>query len=242
MDSLTTAIESADAVANVTSFFMLAGETYAKGGEAGFAGLDFYVAGRGGVLGDVDADVVAAAFTFFEPNHIRTQWEAGRQVMAPADAGVLFASCLADWGAAKVPDDLDLTRLAELAGTVVGAARPAGAPVFAAWRAVIEVPEDDARTAALFHLNALRELRAGLHGCAVVASGLSPHEAVSHRTPGMLPIFGWGEALDVADKTGVWDGAEAATNRAMAHAFEVLDDGERQEFTDLARQLYAAVR
>ena len=41
--------------------------TYAYGAELGFEGMDFYVAGRGGALGDVPADVVAAAFVFFAP-------------------------------------------------------------------------------------------------------------------------------------------------------------------------------
>ena len=62
----------------VGSHFMLDGNTYKRGAELGFQGLDFYATGRGGVLGDVDADVVAAAFAFFEPGQVRTQWDAGR--------------------------------------------------------------------------------------------------------------------------------------------------------------------
>jgi hypothetical protein len=44
--------------------FMSDGETYKRGAELGFAGIDFYFAGRGGVLGDVSNDVVASSFVF----------------------------------------------------------------------------------------------------------------------------------------------------------------------------------
>ena len=46
---------------------MLDPETNAAGLEAGYSSsFAFYFAGRGGVLGDVDADVVHAAFMFFD--------------------------------------------------------------------------------------------------------------------------------------------------------------------------------
>ena len=56
---------TAGAVGALSSHFMLDGATYAKGGEMGFDGMDFYVAGRGGALGEVDGDVVSAALVFF---------------------------------------------------------------------------------------------------------------------------------------------------------------------------------
>ncbi len=46
--------------------------------EAGYPnGYAYYVAGRGGVLGDVDADVVSSAFGFFAPDLVRKMWNAG---------------------------------------------------------------------------------------------------------------------------------------------------------------------
>jgi hypothetical protein len=77
MDALATATSTADAVSQVGRHFMLDGETYKRGAELGFEGLDFYIVGRGGVLGDVDADVVSAAFTFFEPGGVRALWDQG---------------------------------------------------------------------------------------------------------------------------------------------------------------------
>ena len=238
MDALTAASRTADAVGSIGSHFMLDGATYKRGADLGFAGLDFYVVGRGGVLGDVDADVVAAAFAFLAPGHVRAQWEAGRAVLSPPEAAAEFAACCHAWAEAHVPDDLDAARLAELAGTVVASANPACAPVFAAWR-TLPVPATP-KAAAIHQMNALRELRNGLHAAAVIAAGLSPLEALSIRTPHMAPLFGWAELAEVSDVSATWDGAEEATDRAMARAFEVLDESERDELVELVNALHAA--
>src|SRR5690606_36984929 len=170
MDALDAATTTAPAVSAIGSHFMLDGRTYAQGASLGFAGLDFYFCGRAGALGDVPADVVTAALTFFAPDHVRTQWEAGVAVMPPAKAAVAFAGCAATWAEARAPDDLDAGRLAEVAGRVVADARVAGAPVFAGWR-TLEVPTDP-KAAAVHRLNGLRALRFGLHAAAVLSTGL----------------------------------------------------------------------
>jgi hypothetical protein len=238
MDALAAATRTAAAVSTVGSHFMLDGKTYERGAALGFQGLDFYVTGRGGVLGDVDADVVSAAFTFFEPSAIRTLWEQGRDVLPPEQAGREFAACCGTWAEANVPDEIDAARLAELAGEVVRSARPACAAVFAGFRA-LPVPTPP-KEAAVHQMNALRELRLGLHGAAVVASGLTPLQALSVKTPHMAPIFGWAELADVGDLQGRWDEAEERTNQAIAHAYEGLDDAQRDELADLAGSLHEA--
>src|SRR5262245_7634229 len=129
---------TAASVSGLASGFMLDPKTYAAGSERGFAGLDFYFAGRGGVLGDVDADVVSAAMVFFQPDHVRTQWEGGAGVLARGEASAVFAACQSRWADEHLADDagVDWATLADLAGKVVQNAAPAGAPLFAAWRAV----------------------------------------------------------------------------------------------------------
>jgi helix-turn-helix protein len=238
MDAQTAAKASATAVSQVASRFMLDGATYAKGAGMGFQGIDFYAAGRGGVLGDVDADVVAAAFTFFEPGYLRSQWELGRTVMSPADAARAWAACGADWAEEHIPDDLDAAALIPLLDEVVAAGRPACAAVFSGWRA-LDVPASP-KAHVLHQMNALRELRQGLHGAAVVAAGLTPHEALSLATPAMVPVFGWSEPADTTGVQPRWDEAEAATNVAIAHAYEALDEPRRDELVDRMRALYAA--
>lgn len=240
MDALEAATTTAPAVSTVGSHFMIDGPTYAQGASLGFSGLDFYVCGRGGVLGDVDADVVTAALAFFAPEHVRAQWEAGRAVMPPAKAAEAFAGCAATWAESHVPDDLDAARLAELAGRVVADARVACAPIFAGWRA-LEVPTSP-KAAAVHQLNGLRELRFGLHAAAVISSGLSPLQAMSLRSPHMLPLFGWAEGAPTEGLQATWDDAEARTNVALAHAFSGLSDGERAELAELAGALHDATK
>lgn len=219
--------------------FMLDGATYVVGGEAGFSGMDFYGAGRGGVLGDVPADVVAAAFVFFNPEVVRSSWEGSRAVMPRAAAAELFASCLVTWAEAHLGDDVDWARLAELAGKIVASASVAGAPVFAGWRA-LPVPAEP-KAAALHQLNALRELRAARHGAAVTALGLDVGAVVCHASPGMAAIFGWDGTEIAPDLPAQWDEAEALTNRATDRDYAVLDAAEAEELVALCDAATAAV-
>ncbi|MGI8791738.1 MAG: SCO6745 family protein [Acidimicrobiales bacterium] len=227
-----TAAATADAISGIASRFMTDGNTFKYGASIGFQGLDFYVTGRGGVLGDVDADVVSACFAFFNPETVRAQWELGCKVMPPKAAAAEFAKAAYAWAERSLPDDLELARLAELAGKVVDGASPAGAPIFAGWRN-LPVPTD-ARSAAIHHLNGLRELRGGLHNGAVLATGMAPLEALVVRTPQMAPIFGWMADLpDAEPHKASWQTAESATNRAFGRVFEALSSDERAEFSQL---------
>ena len=172
-------------VTGLSANFMLDGATYAVAGDAGFNGMDFYGAGRGGVLGDVSADVVAAAFVFFNPSVVAAAWEGSRDVMSRAAAAELFAGCLVTWAGEHLDDDVDWARLAELAGKVVDRVLIGGVPVFAGWKA-LPVPSD-AKAAALHQLNALRELRMARHGAAVTVVGLDIGAVVCHVYPGWPP-------------------------------------------------------
>jgi hypothetical protein len=231
-----TARATAEGVSTIGSHFMLHGGTYARGGELGFAGLDFYVTGRGGVLGPVDADVVTAAFAWFEPAMVRANWQPERA----SEAALEFAQCAYRWADDKLAGaDVDLARLGELAGRVAEGASPAGAPVFAAWRR-LPLPES-ATALAIHHMNALRELRGGLHAGAALAAGLRPVEALLVKTPHMAPLFGWTEPYaDVSGLAGQWQQAEEGTNRAIAPAFAVLDESERAELAELVAAAHAA--
>jgi hypothetical protein len=233
MDPVEAAERTGPVIVSLPAGFMLDGATYAAGGELGFDGIDFYVAGRGGALGDVDGTVVAAAFVFFHPPTIIERWDRGRAVMPPSEAAQAFASCLDSWAAAHLADGIDYDRLAELEAKVIAAASPAGAPLFAAW-SILPEPKD-AKALALHRMNVLREWRGAVHGVAVLASGLEPLEAVMIRTPGMAGLFGWPEPHpDPAAGRSEWTGAEAATNRIVGRAFAALEANERAELVELA--------
>lgn len=234
-----TATATAEATSAIGSRFMLDPATYARGAELGFSGMDFYVTGRGGVLGDVDADEVTAAFVWFEPGTVRSLWEQGTKVLPPERAAEEFAACAHRWAGAHVPDDVDAARLAELAGAVVTAADGGAAPLFEGWRRLPTPSEPKAL--AVHHLNALRELRGGLHGAAMLETGLTALEAMLVKTPYMAAMFGWGEPHpDVTACAERWERGEAATDRAMAKAFVPLSEAERAELAGLMDAVHAA--
>ena len=233
------AAATAKAVGGLSSGFMLDGATYKKGAELGFQGIDFYFAGRGGVLGDVCGDVVASAMMFFAPTTVRAAWENSSSVMGRTSAGSAFADCLQSWSHAHLGDDVDWARLAEIAAKVSDAATVAGAPLFAAWRG--SQPFADPKVQAVHQMNLLRELRMARHGAAVVALALDPADAVRHRTPQMLGIFGW-EAGDVSSEVvEAWNEAERLTNNSTDRDYAVLDAAEAAEFTQLADAAMASI-
>lgn len=243
MEPLETATATADAVSTLASHFMLDPATYAAGNELGFGGVDFYVGGRAGVLGPVDADVVAAAFAFFEPGAVRALWEQALAVMPPAEVSERFLAHGHAWADAHLGDGVDWARTAELLATVIAAANPAGAPLFAAWRAVPEPPGLSSKALALHRFNILRELRNALHAAAVLATGLLPLEALLVKTPYMAPIFGWTGDLPTVDDhhRALHAAADEGTDRALAPAYGALAAAERAELAALCAAATAAV-
>ena len=57
MTSEDAARATAQAIGQLGGAFMQDGQTYARGAEIGYSGIDFYVLGRAGVLGETHADV-----------------------------------------------------------------------------------------------------------------------------------------------------------------------------------------
>lgn len=242
MEPIDAAAATGDAINGLGTRFMLDMDTYAYGGELGFEGIDFYIAGRGGALGDVPADVVTAAFVFFEPGTVAASWARSAPIMPRLQVAEEFAGVAHRWADAHIGDAVDVARLAELAGRVSDAASVAAAPLFAGWRSLPEPDADRPKALALHRINGLRELRGALHGAAVLMQGISPHAAVARRTPYMLGAFGWQEPHpDKAEVRDAWDEAQAATERAIAPIFEALSPAERTEFTELVTGLQASL-
>ena len=68
--------------------------------ESGFTGLSGYVGARGGVLGDVDSDVVVSAFALFNPATVEMGWNQTKELGSPFDAAAALAvglGTLMDW-------------------------------------------------------------------------------------------------------------------------------------------------
>jgi hypothetical protein len=224
--------ELRDAILRVPGGFMTDPATFARGAELGFEGLDFYAAGRGGVLGEVRADIVVAALVFFAPDLIRESWDRSAAVMSRERAAREWAAVSHDWAAAHLPADGDWEAIAGLLGRVVDAAPLAGAPIFAGWRLLDE--PDEIRALVVHRMNALRELRGAMHGAAVLTVGLLPVEAIAVRTPTMLSISGWPEPHpDPEPLESRWALAEARTDRMFGRSLGVLDAAERVELVEL---------
>jgi len=193
-----------------------------------------YFIGRAGVLGDVDADVVAASVGFYPTDVVRLSWETARARVAPAAGARRYAQACQEWGRARLAGFAGAARLAELAGVVVAQAEVVGLPLFAGWRAM-PLPDDaEARVVQLLHV--LREHRGGTHLLAVLATGLTPRAAVLAGSGGApnAQFFGWRPPYE--DVSGLADQraqAEALTDRLAAPAFQALDDAETDELRGL---------
>lgn len=240
MDLAAYAASVAEPIVSGGGAFMLHPDTTARGEAIGLDLAGFYGLGRGGVLGDVDADVVISAFAFFEPGMVRAIWDGARTKMSPAEGATKYAEACADWGREHLAGVDGLDGLATLLDKVSQAASPIGAPLFAGWRAM-PLP-DDAPGRATLLLHVLRELRGGLHVCAVLAAGVSPLEALLLHSADQAALFGWSEPLpDPESKRAAQADADAATNRMVGPAFGVLDDAERDRLAAILIDVLAAV-
>lgn len=225
--------------------FMLHPDTLAIGTQAGYPnGYAWYVAGRGGVLGDVDADVVAAAFAFFNPQTVRKMWQAGIAVEGARKSGTRYATACAAWGRQRLHGIEGCDRFGELAVRVVNSVDVAGLPLFAGWRS--EALPSDAEGRAYELLHVMREWRGGVHIVAVLSSGITPLQALLARDDGSAhaKVFGWGDdlsnAIHLKDSMA---GIELLTDNLMLGAYETaLNTAERAEFVELVSRLADAVR
>jgi hypothetical protein len=221
-------------VAALGGGFMISSPAKAFSQAHGLSGRQAYVLGRGSVLGDVDADVVTAGFGFWPADVVREAWDGGRAVLDVATARTAYAEVCRDWGRARLASMDGVGRLAELLSWVVDGVDVAGLPLFAGWRAV-ELPADDAaRATQLLHV--LREYRGGVHLVAVLASGLTPLQAVLAGPGGSAnaTFFGWEEPLEnVGGLAEARAASEELTDALVAPAYDVLGHDERHELLTL---------
>lgn len=217
-------------------------ETQAKGAELGLKGPMFYFAGRGGVLGDCDADVVTAAFGYFNPAVIRRAWESATSIRPAREIGRAHFECCADLGRQKLGGVANLAAFVEAADAVNEAAEPDGLALYAAFKA--EPLAQDLAGRAMQLVAVLREFRGSAHLIAVRASGLTTKQAHFSKRPNDVAMFGWtpedAPVLDdaVANKMKA---AEDLTDQIVLPAFSVLDDAGARALLDGARAIKAAV-
>ena len=214
-------------------------KTMRRARQIGLTGWAFHVAGRGGALGDVRADTIAAALGFIAPEAVRDGWDAARKVAAPEEIAAHNLAECCRWGREHLETFCGVARLVELAEQVVVGAEAAGMPLFAAWRAM-PLPEDSpgARAAVLAHL--LMEHRGQAHLLAIRASGLTPLEAIIAGPDGETDAvaFGWQPPYPSPGpivRRLMW--AESVADSLAGQAYAQLDRAERVELIGLLASL-----
>lgn len=232
------------AIEQAVAVFMLHPQTYAESVAAGYQNpLAGYVAGRGGVLGEVTGATVSAVFAVFEPTGLSAMWEEGVAVRGAAGASEVYWNQAAEFGRKYLAGADGLDRIAALGEKLIAAAPIAASPLFAGWRAMPLA--DDAPARALQVMFVLRELRAGLHFNALSLSGITPIEAhMLNKGPRYAAMFGWPKPFaDGADKQARYAQIEQDTNRRMAELIgTALDVDEAAELARLAAAALATLR
>jgi helix-turn-helix protein len=232
------------AVGALGAAFLEDPRTLRRARELGLTGWACYVAGRGGALGDVRSDTVAAALGLIAPEAVRDAWAAAKAVLAPSRvAEQMLAECCR-WGAERLGDAPRVARLAALAEQVVVGADASAFPLFAAWRAM-PVPDDGpgARAAAALHL--LYEHRASALLLGIRASGLTPVQALIAGPEGEASAvaFGWQPPYPKRVpllRRRAW--ADAVADHLAGQALRALAGRERAELVTLLRETNAHVR
>ncbi len=211
--------------------FYFTPETRAVGEKLGLNGMEFYVIGRGGALGDCDGAALAANFGYFNPAVIGGAWESAKAKCAPRVAGRAHLECSAEYGRAKFASIPQLAAFVEAANAVNDAADPDGLGLYAAMKCDALVADVPGRAMQL--ATVLREFRGSAHLAAIRAAGLTSKVAHFIKRPGDAKMFGWSED-EVAKVTDAqraqWDVAEELTDEMVATAYGVLDAAGRDAF------------
>jgi hypothetical protein len=221
----------------------LSPDVFGWAGEWGWSNpFAFYFAGRGGMMGDVGADVVCSAFGWFEPTAVRTFFEEGAGVASPKVAAQRMAEAHALWGRKHLSEVKGLPEIVAVTETVVDGLEGSGLPLFAGWRAAPRADDDAGRIAQLMQI--LREWRGGLHLVSTTATGLSPIEAIlTNEGEGQAKFFGWSAPFpDCASIVPKHAEAEAMTDQLSVSSFSHALDAERfEEFDAAVAAIHAAL-
>jgi hypothetical protein len=219
-------------------------KTLRRARTLGLSGWAFYVAGRGGVLGDdVRPETVAAALGVIAPDAVRDGWLAARKVGPATVAASRLAEC-ARWGDECLGEIAADGRLTDLCGRVVEAADSVGMPIFAASRAVTPMSVGPGALAAL-QIHLMFEHRAGALLIAVRACGLTPVEAIIAAPDGEQEAITYGWSPPFPARMALlrrFAYAEALADKISGAAYAALDAAERADLVHLLTTAAASVK
>lgn len=226
-------VDRTDGLVNrLGSDFLFHEQTLAHASRAGIDdALVLYAGGRAGVMGDVNASQVIAAFGFFESSLVHQGWSAVEACSAPSALARIYAEAIAHAGRHCITDDDDAAVVAQVGWTVAEGVEALGLSLFAGWRRMRPVAEDDRGSAALAIMT-LRELRGDIHVQSVAASGISALEAeLGTRGPDGARAHGWPEPYpDIAPIMADLRRANEETSRRMQRFYGLVDSNEVRAF------------
>lgn len=213
-------------------------ETMGVGKDLGLRGMEFYVLGRGGQMGDTDGAAVAAAFGYFKPAFLRGVWEDAKSRVSPRTAGTAHLACCADLSRAKFSGLANLDAVVGALDAVNDAADPDGLALYAAIKTETLASDPAGRLLQLVAL--LREFRGSAHLVALRAAGIDSKTAHFMKRPDMWKSFGYteDEAPTVTDADHAkMSEAERLTDAIVEPAYAVLTDAQRSTLVEGLRAM-----
>ena len=216
--------------------------TIDTGKSLGLKGMEFYVAGRGGALGDCEGSVVAAAFGYFNPIIINAAWTLAIAKHPARTIGSMHYECAAVVGREKLSALPNLAEFVSAMQKVFDAMDPDGLALFAAFKSLPLVNDLPGRAMQL--AASLREYRGSAHLVAVRASGVSGIQAHFIKRPKDMKNFGWSESEYpiVNDETRArMVATEKLTDALCIAPYSVLNETERASLVAGARAFEAAL-
>jgi hypothetical protein len=217
-------------------------ETLAVGKAMGLGGMEFYVQGRAGQMGNTEPEAVAAAFGYFKPALLKSVLDAANAKSEPRVTGAAFMNACATMSRAKLSGVADLDALVAVLEKVNNAADGDGLALYAAINT--EKLAEDAAGRLLQLIAILREYRGSAHLVALRAAGVDSRTAHYMKRPDMWKQFGYTEeeapVITDAVKAARAE-AENITDRIVEPAYAVLSDAERNVLVDGLNAVKAAL-
>ena len=217
-------------------------ETLQAGKNINLGGMEFYVQGRAGQMGNCDPDAVSAAFGYFKPALLKSILEAARAKVEPRVAGAAHLEACAALGRAKLASLPQLEAFVAVLEKVNDAADPDSLALYAAIRT--ETLASDAPGRAMQLIAILREFRGSAHLVALRAAGIKSSTAQFIKRPDMWKQFGYteDEAPEVTDvELQKMAQAEKLTDALVEPAYAVLTQDERKVLIDGLEAVKAAL-
>ena len=229
-------------IGDLGAAFYFIPETLGVGKAMGLGGMEFYVQGRAGQMGNTEPEAVAAAFGYFKPALLKSVLDAANAKSEPRVTGAAFMNACATLSRAKLSGIANLEAFVAVLEKVNDAADGDGLALYAAVNS--EKLADDAAGRALQLIAILREYRGSAHLVALRAAGVDSKTAHYMKRPDMWKQFGYTEeeAPVITDAIkAARDEAERITDLIVEPAYAVLSDAERTVLVDGLHAVKAAL-